>query len=152
MTCHHPDLASASDWSLRMGILLQPIRSTTQIWVVKRHQYRISSLVSHTSSRVGISGGVVKRLLFSIYNKQAGEFYCAAFVFFLRVNVSAAASVTRLDRRKSLFGTYETSSSLTADRRFPSKREMRTIKLWKKCSMLYSNCLFDGSLRSKRFR
>ena len=34
MTCRHPDLGSASDWSCRMGNLFQLIRSTTQIWVV----------------------------------------------------------------------------------------------------------------------
>ena len=39
MTCHYPDLGSASDWSYRVGNLFQPIRSTTQIWVVTRHQY-----------------------------------------------------------------------------------------------------------------
>ena len=38
MTCHYPDLGSAFDWSSRVGNLLQPIRSTTQIWVVTRHQ------------------------------------------------------------------------------------------------------------------
>ena len=34
MTRHYPDLGSASDWSCRLGNLIQPIRSTTQIWVV----------------------------------------------------------------------------------------------------------------------
>ena len=38
----YPDLSSASDWSCRVGNLLQPIRSTPQIWVVTRHQYGIS--------------------------------------------------------------------------------------------------------------
>ena len=28
MTCHHPELGSASNWSHRVGNLLQPIRST----------------------------------------------------------------------------------------------------------------------------
>ena len=44
MTRHYlyPDLSSASDWSCRVGNLLQPIRSTPQIWVVTRHQYGIS--------------------------------------------------------------------------------------------------------------
>ena len=42
MAHHYPDLGSASDWSCRMGTLLQSIRSTTQIWVVMRHQYGIS--------------------------------------------------------------------------------------------------------------
>ena len=49
MTCHYPDLDTASDWSCRWWNLLQPIRSITQIWVVTRHQYGISALVSQTS-------------------------------------------------------------------------------------------------------
>ena len=32
MTRHYTDLGSASDWSCRVGNLIQPIRSTTQIW------------------------------------------------------------------------------------------------------------------------
>ena len=39
------DLGSASGWSCHVGNLLQPIRSTTQIWVVTHHQYGISVLV-----------------------------------------------------------------------------------------------------------
>ena len=34
MTRHYPGLGSASDLSCRVGNLIQPIRSTTQIWVV----------------------------------------------------------------------------------------------------------------------
>ena len=49
MTRHTPDMGSASDWSWRLGNLIQPIRSTTQIWVVTRHQDGISALVSQTS-------------------------------------------------------------------------------------------------------
>ena len=45
--------------SLREGNLLQPIRSTTQIWVVTRHQYGISAVISQTSFPGGTSGGVV---------------------------------------------------------------------------------------------
>ena len=40
------DLGSASDWSCGVGNLIQPIRSTTQIWGVTRHQYGIFVLVS----------------------------------------------------------------------------------------------------------
>ena len=58
MTRHYPDLGSASNWSCCKGNLLQPIRSTTLIWVLTCHQYRISSLVSHTSFRRATSGGV----------------------------------------------------------------------------------------------
>ena len=51
MTCYYLDLGSASDWSCPEGNLLQPIRSTNQIWVVKRHQYEISALFSQMSFR-----------------------------------------------------------------------------------------------------
>ena len=36
------------DWSCREGNLLQPIRSTAQIWMVTRHQYGISALNPQT--------------------------------------------------------------------------------------------------------
>ena len=42
---------SASDWSCREKNLLQPIRSTTQIWVVNRHQDEISAPVPQISFR-----------------------------------------------------------------------------------------------------
>ena len=58
MTCYYPDLGSISDWSYRVGNFLQPTWSTTEIWVVTRHQYEISAVVSQTSFRRGeISAG-----------------------------------------------------------------------------------------------
>ena len=45
----NPDLGSASDWSCCVWNSIQQIRSTTQIWVVTRHQYGFSALVSQTS-------------------------------------------------------------------------------------------------------
>ena len=45
--------------------LIQPIRRTTQIWVVTRHQYGISALVSQTSFGGETSGSVAKCRLFS---------------------------------------------------------------------------------------
>ena len=69
MTCHYPDLGSASDWLQQIYHSARPIRSTTQIWVVKRHQYGISALVSQASFRGETSGGVVKCQLFSQASK-----------------------------------------------------------------------------------
>ena len=64
MTCHYPDLSSASDWLRQISHAAQLMRSTTQIWVVMRHQYGISALVSQTSFGGKTSGGVAKcRLL-----------------------------------------------------------------------------------------
>ena len=57
-TRHYSDLGSASDWLNQISHAARPIRSTTQIWVVTRHQYGISALISQTSFRGEISGGV----------------------------------------------------------------------------------------------
>ena len=65
MTRHYPDLGSATDWLCRVGNLIQPIRSTTQIWVVMHHQYGISALISQTSFVGETSGSVAKCQLFS---------------------------------------------------------------------------------------
>ena len=65
MTRHYPDLGSASDWLNRISQAARPIRSTTQIWVVTRHQYGISALVSQTSFRGESSARFTKCQLFS---------------------------------------------------------------------------------------
>ena len=65
MTCHNLDLVSTCYWLCRVGDLHQPIRSTTKIWAVTRHQYGISALVSQTSFHGETSGGVAKCRLFS---------------------------------------------------------------------------------------
>ena len=49
MTRHYPDLSSASDWLNQISHAKRPMRSTTQICIVTRHQYGISALVSQTS-------------------------------------------------------------------------------------------------------
>ena len=57
--------------------LLHPIRSTTQIWVKKRHQYGISPRVPLTSFRGETSGGVAKCQLFSLFvNIQVFKLIC----------------------------------------------------------------------------
>ena len=48
---HYPDLGTASYWLCRVGNLIQPIRSTTQIWEVTCHQYGISALVSQMGNQ-----------------------------------------------------------------------------------------------------
>ena len=66
MTCHHyPDLDSASDWLKLVSRAAGLIRSTTQIEVVTRHQYGISTLVSQTSFCGETSGSVAECWLFS---------------------------------------------------------------------------------------
>ena len=65
MRCHYPDLASASDWLNQISHAARPIRSTTQIWVVTRHQFGFSALVSQTSFGEETSGSVARCRLFS---------------------------------------------------------------------------------------
>ena len=65
MTRRYPDLGSASDWLNKISNAARSIRSTTQIWVVTRHQYEISALVSQMSFGVETSGSVAKCRLFS---------------------------------------------------------------------------------------
>ena len=65
MMRHYPDLGSASDWLNQMSHAARPIRSTTRIWVVTRHQYGIYALVSQTSFGGESSGSVDKCRLFS---------------------------------------------------------------------------------------
>ena len=62
ITRHYPELGSASDWFSQISHAIRPIRSSTQIGVVTRHQYWIS----HTSFRGETSGGVAKCRLFSL--------------------------------------------------------------------------------------
>ena len=60
MTRHYQDLVSASDWSCSVGNLIQPIRRTTQTWIVKRHQYGMSAVSSEQALKEGISNIVIK--------------------------------------------------------------------------------------------
>ena len=75
MMHHYPDLGSTSDWSCCIGNLIQPIRNTTQIWLVMRHQYGISALVSQTSYGGETSGSVAKCRLFSQATNVLEEFF-----------------------------------------------------------------------------
>ena len=52
-------LGSASDWLNQISHAARPIRSTTQIWVVTRHQYGTSALVSHKGKET--RGSVAKK-------------------------------------------------------------------------------------------
>ena len=63
--CHYPDVSSVFNWSCHVGNLLQPIRSTTRMWEVTRHQYGVFALVLQTSFRGETNSGVVECRLFS---------------------------------------------------------------------------------------
>ena len=61
MMHHYPDLGRAPDWLNQISHAARLIRSTTQIWVVTRHQYGISQ----ASFGGETSGSVAKCRLFS---------------------------------------------------------------------------------------
>ena len=65
LACHCQDLVTASDWLKQISISAQPIKITTQIWIVTRHQYGISALVPQTLFRGETSAYVAKSQLFS---------------------------------------------------------------------------------------
>ena len=65
ITRHYPHLGSASDWLNQISHAVRPIRSTTKIWVVTRHQYGIPAFVSQTSFPGETSRNVAKCRLFS---------------------------------------------------------------------------------------
>ena len=73
MMRHYPDQSSASDWLKQISQTARPIRSTTLIWVVTRHQYGISALVSRTTFQREASGGIAKCRLFSQAPGESGE-------------------------------------------------------------------------------
>ena len=85
MTHHYPDLRSPSDWLNQISHGARPIRSTTQIWVVTRHE--ISALVSQTSFGGETSGTVAKCRLFFQVSFWSGAFF-GSFMCFLLVSVA----------------------------------------------------------------
>ena len=65
MMCQYSDLGWAN-WLYCERNLLQPIRSTSQIWVVMRHQCGISEVFAQKSFHRKTSGVVIKCQLFSL--------------------------------------------------------------------------------------
>ena len=62
--CHYPDLDSTSDWLKQISLVAQPIKSTTQIWVVTHYQHGISAFILQKSFCVQAIDGIVKCALF----------------------------------------------------------------------------------------
>ena len=65
MACHYLDLGRASDWLKQIFLAARPIRSTTQTWIVIRHQCEISEVVLQTAFREETSGAVATCRLLS---------------------------------------------------------------------------------------
>ena len=91
----------ASDWPNHMGNLLQPIRSTTQIWIVTRQPFRISALVSQTSFRGETSGGVAKCRMFSQASMAGAG--CCLFFFLVSFYRACKRNTQRGEKASSPF-------------------------------------------------
>ena len=65
MMRHYPDMGSASDRLNQISLAARPIRSTTHIWVVTRHQFGISAFVSQMSFSRETSVSIAKCGVFS---------------------------------------------------------------------------------------
>ena len=105
---HYQDLGSDSDWSCHVENLIQPIRSTTQIWVVTCHQYRISTLVSQTSfggETAGVASpnvGCFLRLLKTWRFKDTKPLYCELSIHLLIAFSFGSSAQVLINRWKEL--------------------------------------------------
>ena len=81
MTCHFPALGSASDWLKQISLAAQPIKSTSQVGVVPRHQYEISAPVPQTSFGGETSSWVVKCRPFLQAKFARAVFLCSYTTF-----------------------------------------------------------------------
>ena len=142
MTPHYPDLPSASDWLKQIPYAARPIRSTTQIWVVTRHQYRIFALVSQTSFRGENGGGVAECRLFSqVRAKETSD--AIAHTTNTRkdlINVSLLISSGEKRKLKVTFCLFRTSISFIC-----------FLKPAISSFFCFSRCLFSASSCSMRF-
>ena len=71
--CHYPDLDSTSDWLKQISLVAQPIKSTTQIWVVTHYQHEISALILQKSFYGQAIGGIARCALFYTFAFQANK-------------------------------------------------------------------------------
>ena len=90
MTRQYPGMGSVSDWLKQISRAARTIRNTTHTWVLTRHQYGISALVSQTSFRGKTSGRVAECLLFSqarlLLEIHIPLVSCNKFYFFLSLS------------------------------------------------------------------
>ena len=63
MVCHCQDLGSTCDWLKQISLVARPIRSTTQIREVTRHQYGIPPFNHPRDLKSGVPWGQVTRKL-----------------------------------------------------------------------------------------
>ena len=129
MTRHYPDLGSASDWSCRVGNLIQPIRSTAQLWegCVISMEFLRSFLRLHLAGKpVVASPNVDCFLLFWRTNFKSGIRSCSQF------KKDTLMSPKCVMRSVDLFaGTRALSVRVAAHSRPRNQRHIEYCLCWK---------------------
>ena len=87
----------ASDWLKQISYAVQPIRASTQIWVVTSHQYEIPVRVPRTSFCGGISGGIANCQLFP----QATNLKGHSQLMYMRIRYHFLADLHVQDARET---------------------------------------------------
>ena len=90
MTRHYPDLGSASDWLEQISQGTRPVRSSTPIWVVMRHQCGMSALSQASFRRESdvakcrlVSQAITARALLLLICFDFSFFFLPSFLSFL---------------------------------------------------------------------
>ena len=122
ITSDNPDLGSASHWSCREGNLLHLIRSTTQIWVVTRHQYGISAIVPETSFRGKVGDCVTKCRLFSFK-----RWFCTFPISNQRGSKTIWSCTHLYNSYKAVPTTLSSSAGVSTPEMYPTKFYTRRL-------------------------
>ena len=129
MTRQYPDLGGASDWLNQISHVARRIRSTTPIWVVTRHQYGISALVSKTSFGGETSGNVSKCRLFSLVSPPC--FFVCLFVCFPTFDMDKLGEICQIKSAKkraslnpSITAKFEKDLLKTNEKIAPQSRDI----------------------------
>ena len=142
MTCHYPNLNSASHWLKQIFLAAWPIRSSTQIGEVTCHQYGISALVSRMSFRgetilmaLRKVGCFVRQILFAfVIFHRSGEVTMKRIVL-----ICYGLFVTMTLMSKALFVSWDKNANLTRDDIFIGFRQIYVPKVFGSVTPAFRN-------------
>ena len=101
---HYPDMGSASDWLKEISHATRPIGSTTQIWVVIRHQFGITAVIAQMSFCGESSGGVnIGCFLRAIEESRTKELPSCSIPYLLVAYNTLARQLTFVSAHFSVF-------------------------------------------------
>ena len=102
-------LSGFSRWFCREANLLQPIRSTTQIWLVTRHQYGISAPRRHFEGKSVVASWIVGCFLRIYYLTIRLGDYSPIFTSPKATNCFSIVTLMIILENKSIVGFHMTS-------------------------------------------